>query len=289
MNTRQFEYILSNAEEKNILRASEKHFISQSTLSLTLINLEKELGTPLFIRNQRELAITEAGQYYIEAARDIMHIKEQAYDRIRSISVTGKERYRVGISSQEGMERFLTASGLFQKKYPGVELYATDESTKNLLKKLNMGQLALIITSLDSLQKITLPYKVLNREEILLLVPRTLPYKIWGENRRLKWELLKNEHFILSKQNSTMRSITDHIFKQLGVNPDIVCELDNTSATIHMVAEGTGLAFLPSGLKVENEQIRYVSLTPKVYRYQVVIYQEEMSQNPKMTDFIDLL
>ena len=289
MNTRQLEYILAIAEEKNILRASEKLFISQSTLSQTLINLEKELGTPLFIRNQRELAITEAGQYYIEAARDIMHIKEQEYDRIRSISVTGKERYRVGISSQEGMERFLTASGLFQKKYPGVELYATDESTKNLLKKLNMGQLALIITSLDSLQKITLPYKVLNREEILLLVPRTLPYKIWGENRRLKWELLKNEHFILSKQNSTMRSITDHIFKQLGVNPDIVCELDNTSATIHMVAEGTGLAFLPSGLKVENEQIRYVSLTPKVYRYQVVIYQEEMSQNPKMTDFIDLL
>lgn len=44
-----------------------------------------------------------------------MHIKEQAYDRIRSISVTGKERYRVGISSQEGMERFLTASGLFRK------------------------------------------------------------------------------------------------------------------------------------------------------------------------------
>lgn len=115
MNTRQLEYILAIAEEKNILRASEKLFISQSTLSQTLINLEKELGTPLFIRNQRELAITEAGQYYIEAARDIMHIKEQAYDRIRSISVTGKERYRVGISSQEGMERFLTASGLFQK------------------------------------------------------------------------------------------------------------------------------------------------------------------------------
>ena len=135
MNTRQLEYILAIAEEKNILRASEKLFISQSTLSQTLINLEKELGTPLFIRNQRELAITEAGQYYIEAARDIMHIKEQAYDRIRSISVTGKERYRVGISSQEGMERFLTASGLFQKKYPGVELYATDESTKNLLKQ----------------------------------------------------------------------------------------------------------------------------------------------------------
>lgn len=45
MNTRQLEYILAIAEEKNILRASEKLFISQSTLSQTLINLEKELGT----------------------------------------------------------------------------------------------------------------------------------------------------------------------------------------------------------------------------------------------------
>lgn len=289
MNTRQLEYILAIAEEKNILRASEKLFISQSTLSQTLLNLEKELGTPLFIRNQRELSITEAGQCYIDAANDIMHIKEQAYERIRGISSTGKERYRIGISSQEGMERFLTASGLFQKKYPGVELYATDENAKSLLKKLNTGQLALIITSLDSLQKITLPYKVLSREEILLLVPGTLPYRIWGENRKLKWELLKNEHFILSKQNSTMRSITDHIFKQLGINPDIVCELDNTSATIHMVAEGTGLAFLPGGLKIDHEQIRYVSLTPKVYRYQVVIYQEAMTLNSKMTDFINML
>ena len=38
MNTRQLEYILAIAEEKNILRASEKLFISQSTLSQTLIN-----------------------------------------------------------------------------------------------------------------------------------------------------------------------------------------------------------------------------------------------------------
>ena len=73
------------------------------------------------------------------------------------------------------------------------------------------------------------------------------------------------------------------------MNPDIVCELDNTSATIHMVAEGIGLAFLPKGLKVENEHIRYVSLMPKVYRYQVVIYQEELALNHKMTDFIDML
>ena len=88
MNTRQLEYILAIAEEKNILRASEKLFISQSTLSQTLINLEKELGTPLFIRNQRELAITEAGQYYIEAARDIMHMIEYAVSLLRVKNVT---------------------------------------------------------------------------------------------------------------------------------------------------------------------------------------------------------
>ena len=85
MNTRQLEYILAIAEEKNILRASEKLFISQSTLSQTLINLEKELGTPLFIRNQRELAITEAGQYYILKNR---HMIEYAVSLLRVKNVT---------------------------------------------------------------------------------------------------------------------------------------------------------------------------------------------------------
>lgn len=82
---------------------------------------------------------------------------------------------------------------------------------------------------------------------------------------------------------------TDKRGASLNPDPDIVCELDNTSATIHMVAEGTGLAFLPRGLKAENEQIRNVSLTPKVYQHQVVIYQEDLAMNHKTADFIDML
>lgn len=289
MNTRQLEYIIAIAEEKNILRASEKLYISQSTLSQTLLNLEKELGTPLFIRNQRELSITEAGQYYLDSAKDIMHIKEQTYRKITNITKKEKDRYKIGISSQEGMRRFLTASGTLQKKYPDLELYATDGSVKSLLKKINSGQFAVIIIALDSLDKLSLPYKVLNREEIFLTVPQNIPYDIWDSRKKLKWKLLKNESFILSKPESTMRNITDHIFRQLGFSPNIVCEMDNTPATKHMVSEGTGLAFLPGGLKSHEDMLLYASLTPKVYRYQLVIYQEDIILDNRIAEFIEIL
>ena len=53
MNLRQIENILTIAEEKNITKAAEKLYISQPALNQQLLNLEKELGTPLFQRKRR--------------------------------------------------------------------------------------------------------------------------------------------------------------------------------------------------------------------------------------------
>ena len=63
MNTKQIEYVLAIAEEKNISRAAERLFVSQSALSQSLINLEKEIGAPLFVRDQREMKLTEAERF----------------------------------------------------------------------------------------------------------------------------------------------------------------------------------------------------------------------------------
>ena len=62
MELQQIRYILAIAEEKNITKAAEKLFVSQSALSQQLLKLEQELGTPLFERSGRILELTEAGR-----------------------------------------------------------------------------------------------------------------------------------------------------------------------------------------------------------------------------------
>ena len=54
-------YIITIANERNMTKAAEKLFVSQSSLSYYLSKLEQELGTPLFFRQKNELLPTPAG------------------------------------------------------------------------------------------------------------------------------------------------------------------------------------------------------------------------------------
>ena len=60
------QYFITIAREKNISRAARSLYISQPTLSRFLTGLEKELGTPLFIRNNGILSPTPAGELFFQ-------------------------------------------------------------------------------------------------------------------------------------------------------------------------------------------------------------------------------
>ena len=65
MNLRQMEYLLAIVETKNISRAAERCYISQSGMSQQLASVEKELGASMFQRINNELVPTREGEIYI--------------------------------------------------------------------------------------------------------------------------------------------------------------------------------------------------------------------------------
>ena len=69
MDLKQLKYITVIAEELNLTKASERLFVSQSTLSLFLNRLENSLGVRLFDRHKNRLVITPSGQLYVETAK----------------------------------------------------------------------------------------------------------------------------------------------------------------------------------------------------------------------------
>ena len=56
MNINHLQYIVMIAQERNITKAAEKLYISQSSLSYTLSAVEKEIGQPLFFRHKYSVA-----------------------------------------------------------------------------------------------------------------------------------------------------------------------------------------------------------------------------------------
>lgn len=98
MDLKQIEYILKIAEEKNITHAAEKLFITQSALNQQLLKLEKELGCPLFYRSRTDWRPTPAGEIYLDAARQILILKKNAYDQIHDLTEYQKNTIRIGFT-----------------------------------------------------------------------------------------------------------------------------------------------------------------------------------------------
>lgn len=74
IETRLLHYFLAIAREQNITKAAESLYVTQSTLSKQMMDLEKQLGKQLFIRGKRKLTLTEDGYFLRDRAQEIMEL-----------------------------------------------------------------------------------------------------------------------------------------------------------------------------------------------------------------------
>ena len=289
MNLKQIEYITVIAEEKNISRAAKRLKVTQSTLSQGLSNEEHSLGVILFNRSQKGLELTEAGKCYLKAAKEILQIRDNLHHDIRLFSPCAGKHYIIGISTQTGFDHFSSRYHQFKEMYPEVSVKAIEGNAGELLGGLNMNQYAMILTAVDSFETVRLPHQSLCKEEILLAAPGDFKKKILSKHGNLNMEFIKNENFILANPGTTMRMTTERLFTSLGYHPTVVCETGHILALVKMVSKGIGFAILPETLKIEMENVRWISFYPKIYRSQMAVYQEKYAGDEVLMNLIKLL
>ena len=78
MDFRQLESFIAIAKNKSFSKAARELYLTQPTLSNHMQNLEKELGTFLLNRTNREISLTRAGEIFYDYAQKILSLKDTA-------------------------------------------------------------------------------------------------------------------------------------------------------------------------------------------------------------------
>lgn len=286
MNTKHLLYIIAIAEEGNLSKAGRKLGISQPTLSTFLSNLEGELGVDLFLRDKKQLLLTPAGKIYMDAARQILLVKDQTYQTIRHLTHTPTETITVGATPLRGSIMIAQIFPRFSKRFPDVKLDIREAYMQELRSLVRQGTVTYSLGSCYDTEVPDLDYIIVSREEVVLGVPAfhqmaSLASDSHERLASIRIEDFADSPFVLLSSGTTVRSISDNIFSKAGFTPTIVFETNNNLVLSNLICQGAGAGLLPrSSMVADDNRVVYFSLTPRYYINLAII----MAKNRALTE-----
>lgn len=285
MDTKIIEYVIAIAEEKSLSKAAEKLYISQPALSQRLKKLEEELGTPLFIRDNAGLSITDAGRIYINGGRSILKIKQDALNKLSGMNRRNKDLLRFGCATSLALE----CIPAFREKYPDIELITQRCSTPSAKEALIMGRMDIAVLLTSTLQHSTLEYLPLSEGELLLAIPDKHPVLAEAMPFPEHYNALQEDYFILSPAPSYSRDMEEQALRIMGLQPQILCEINDNVSRRYMLNRKLGNGFLPSYTVREEDSFHTFSMQPKFTFYMVAAYSRTLTLSEPMKYMLKLL
>lgn len=139
IETRLLRYFLAVAREQNITRAAQSLFISQSTLSKQMIDLEKQLGSQLFIRGKRSVTLTEEGLFLRDRAREILKLLENTETALHADTKNLSGDLFIGCGETAAMDTIAELLAEYRQQYPEVKIHLYSGDADAVMERIDKG------------------------------------------------------------------------------------------------------------------------------------------------------
>jgi LysR family transcriptional regulator for metE and metH len=239
LEIRHLKLLAAVAEEESVTAAGKRLHLTQSALSHQLRDAEDRLGTALFLRLGKRMALTAAGTKLLEAARRIL--KDLKAAELEVLGMNGDTHGEIRLSTEcytcyHWLPPVLTS---FHALFPKVEVSIDMEATHNIAEELLAGNLDVAVMNCPP-EHNNLLLSPLCEDELLVVMS---PDHRLAARRRIQPEDLAGEALLIypPREESTL---LQKILLPAGVQPGRIMEIPLTEAIVEMVAAGTGIAFL---------------------------------------------
>jgi DNA-binding transcriptional LysR family regulator len=289
---RQLRYFIAVAEEMHFGRAATRLHMTQPPLSQTIQALESELGTSLFSRTSRSVALTPAGIALMPEARRILQQAAALPDLVRRAASGETGRLSLAFVSTADYSVLPPFLRDFRARYPQVQIDLREATTDVQLEDLMQGRIdvGLLIPPLPDRAKIELEYATVLTEPLVLAVPEGMPSMQGKPTVDLK-TLVDMPLIIFPRRIAP--AFHDAIlacFHEAGLTPRISQEAIQMQTIVGLVSAGMGIALVPQSVSnLKRAGVEYKALTRNIPFVETGLAWRRDNASPVLHAFLDLL
>ena len=284
MDIKQLKQFIHLAETLHFGRASEASYISPSALSRSIKQLEEEVGSPLFERDNRTVSLTPEGEIFLSYARDALSqwdmVRTQLIERSGELqgeismycSVTASYSFLFDILSE------------FRHTFPKIEIKLHTGVPEDAISRVIAGDEDVAITAKPDSLPNGLAFKKIALSPLVFIAPKA---GLEGIDCR---DLTPNNHtpMILCEEGLSRKRI-DRWFKDQQIKPMIYAQVAGNEAIVSMVSLGFGIGVVPK-IVLDNsplaKSVSILDIKPELKAYEVgLVTLEKKLKNPLISAF----
>ncbi|PCJ34358.1 MAG: LysR family transcriptional regulator [Cellvibrionales bacterium] len=238
---KQLRYLCAVAQSLHFGKAAKACFVTQSTLSAGINELEQVLGAALLERSNKQVLLTDTGRKTVARSQHILSdIEALKEDAIRAQTPLSNS-VRIGIIPT--ITPFILPRVLptLHKDFPNLQLLIREDLSENLASLLLQGELDVLLLALPYPVNNTTSYHLFN-DPFVLAYPTGHPL---GEVKQLRTRDLKGHDILLLENGHCLRDHALEACKLQSSQLSLAFEATSLHTIVPMVANGVGISLLP--------------------------------------------
>ena len=288
LEVRHLKLIEAVAKEGSITKAGNHLYLTQSALSHQLRDAEEKLGVQLFVRLNKKMILTPAGERLLSSAQAVLGEMKRAEEDIRQIALSREGILRISTECYTCYHWLPSLLKIFNREFPRIEVQIVVDATSNPLQALLDGKIDLALVS-EPAKDSKLTYTPLFQDEFVVVMSKDHPL---ASRPFIKAEDFAREHLLV--YTAVEESL---LFKKVlspaGIAPKQVSKVQLTEALIEMIKAGVGIGVMARWAvapQIEAGSVRVVPLTRKGLRRRwAAAMLKNKSAPPYLLEFVRLL
>ena len=256
MELRQLKYFVKVAELLSFSKAAKSLYITQSTLSQQIKQLEDELDVALLFRNNHKVILTEAGETFLKGAKKTLAEADDNKAKILDIASGHRGILNIGVTYSFGS--ILTESVLaFKKEYPDVALNVTYRSMMELMEMVSDGNLDFALSFRSSEKIDNVESHILFDNKLCIVVRENHPLT---RKEFVRLADLENYELILPSAGLQARSAFENIIADRNLNLKVAIESNEVNSILNLLRKSNYATILSETVILEHDGLTTINI-----------------------------